>query len=321
MGVHRPRHRRRQRLRRAGRLRAHHSRRARPDQERGGAGRRARPRDHARHREAHGQRDPEEQARVSSAPTRSAQGLAGAGSSSPDRASRPTATSSTTSSTATTRTRPTRSASRLANKVGYAPAGLGTFLTKLADATRTQTGAERLVRVAPADQGAHRRTSSKPIKEQKLTATATVAARYAKTHHLRRQAAGRDCDGRRGLARPGRRRRRQEGRREEGRRTKKEEDRRRAAAARQDRLEPAATRRRARRPSHRPAREDGDPDRDAEGRSEPEQGARHDQPRPSSTRSRRASRSASRMAVACYHILAPDRGRRRTGGDARDHRA
>ena len=58
VGIHRARHRRRQRLRGAGRSRAHHARRARPDQERSGTGRRARARDHARHREAHDQRDP-----------------------------------------------------------------------------------------------------------------------------------------------------------------------------------------------------------------------------------------------------------------------
>ena len=62
--VHRARHRRRQRVRGAGRLRAHHARRAGAHQERGRAGRRARPRDHPRHREAHHQGHPEEQGRA-----------------------------------------------------------------------------------------------------------------------------------------------------------------------------------------------------------------------------------------------------------------
>ena len=51
----------RQRLCRAGRLRPHHARRAGADPGRSGAGRRARPRDHPRHREAHDPRDSEEQ--------------------------------------------------------------------------------------------------------------------------------------------------------------------------------------------------------------------------------------------------------------------
>ena len=50
LGVHRARHRWRERVRRAGRHRAHHPRRARADQERSGARRRARARDRAHHR-------------------------------------------------------------------------------------------------------------------------------------------------------------------------------------------------------------------------------------------------------------------------------
>ena len=60
--VHRPRHRRRQRLRGARRLRPHHQGRAGQPEERSRAGRRARPRDHPRHREAHHPRHPEGQA-------------------------------------------------------------------------------------------------------------------------------------------------------------------------------------------------------------------------------------------------------------------
>ena len=62
--VHRARHRRRQRVCGARRLRAHHPRRARADQERSGARRRARPRDRARRAEAHGERHPKEQGRA-----------------------------------------------------------------------------------------------------------------------------------------------------------------------------------------------------------------------------------------------------------------
>ena len=57
--VHRARHRRRQRVCGAGRVHPHHARRARADPERGGARGRARPRDLARDREAHDQRDQE----------------------------------------------------------------------------------------------------------------------------------------------------------------------------------------------------------------------------------------------------------------------
>ena len=67
LDVHRPRHRRRERVCRARRLRAHHARRARADQDRGGAGRRARARDHPRRAQTHGERHSEEQGACSSA--------------------------------------------------------------------------------------------------------------------------------------------------------------------------------------------------------------------------------------------------------------
>ncbi len=57
LAVHRARHRRCERLCVAGRDRSRHARAARPGQERSGAGRRARSRNHSRDREAHGPRD------------------------------------------------------------------------------------------------------------------------------------------------------------------------------------------------------------------------------------------------------------------------
>ena len=97
-------------------------------------------RDHARHREAHGQRDSEEQDRRARRPTQSGNGRPGAG---PHRQVRRAGLQRhprTTSSAATTRTRRTRRASQLANKVGYAPSGLATFAHQ---AGRAQQGACR----------------------------------------------------------------------------------------------------------------------------------------------------------------------------------
>ena len=69
---------------------------------------------------------------------------------------------------------------RLANKVGYNPSGLGTFLTKLVDRNKEQTGEKRngLFASHPETKG---RISDleKQIKSEKLNATALVEPRYA----------------------------------------------------------------------------------------------------------------------------------------------
>ena len=157
VGVHRPRHRRRERVRLARRPRAHHPRRARVDQERGGAGRRARARSRAHHEEAHRQRDPEEQAAWSWRPTMAPgsnaliEGLANAAYDNIvekgfDRGDEEDADAV---------------GIRLANKVGYNPAGLGTFLDQAGGAEQgSEQRAQRAVRLAPGDEGTHRQAES-----------------------------------------------------------------------------------------------------------------------------------------------------------------
>ena len=136
LAVHRARHRRRQRLCRARRLRPHHARAARPDEDRGGARRRARPRDHPRHREAHGARDPESQhGSVGRRANEAAVPLAGEAVSKLV-GGRLTRSCSRTSSVGTTRWRPTASASRSPTRSGYSPSGLGDVL-KAIDARNT----------------------------------------------------------------------------------------------------------------------------------------------------------------------------------------
>jgi predicted Zn-dependent protease len=69
----------------------------------------------------------------------------------------------------------------LANKVGYAPTGLGTFLTKLADRAKAANQAEPSGLFASHPAIKDRIDNlTKVIKDQKLNATATVAARYTK---------------------------------------------------------------------------------------------------------------------------------------------
>jgi predicted Zn-dependent protease len=70
----------------------------------------------------------------------------------------------------------------LANKVGYSPAGLGRFLTKLSDRAKAANQAEPSGLFASHPAIKDRIDNlSKVIKDQKLNATATVAARYTKT--------------------------------------------------------------------------------------------------------------------------------------------
>lgn len=69
---------------------------------------------------------------------------------------------------------------RLANKVGYAPSGLGTFLTKLAARNKEQSDKERngLFASHPETQG-RINDLNRQIKSEKLASTATVQPRYA----------------------------------------------------------------------------------------------------------------------------------------------
>ena len=113
LDVRRARHRRRQRVCRARRLRPHHARRAGADSERGRAGRRARPRDRARHGEAHDQRDQEGEGALARSPSATRAGFIEA-------AGQQGATRSSLENNfdRDDERRPTRSGSILANKVG-----------------------------------------------------------------------------------------------------------------------------------------------------------------------------------------------------------
>ena len=174
MGVHRPRYRRRERVRGAGRDRAHHPRGAGDDQERSGAGRRAGARGRARRSEAHGEGDRDRASGSSSGPT----SPPAAGSGSTPSPTRSTTTSSRTASTGPRRTTPTTSAPRLANKVGYNPSGLGAFLTKLMDRNKGATEKNGLFASHPDTQSRIDRLA-RQITAGKLAATAMVAPRYA----------------------------------------------------------------------------------------------------------------------------------------------
>jgi len=70
----------------------------------------------------------------------------------------------------------------LANKVGYSPAGLGTFLTKLSDRATAANQSEPSGLFASHPQIKDRIDNlTKTIKDKKLNAAAIVAARYTKT--------------------------------------------------------------------------------------------------------------------------------------------
>jgi len=68
---------------------------------------------------------------------------------------------------------------QLANKVGYAPTGLGSFLQKLGDRNKNATQKRGLFASHP-DLKDRIDRLAKQIKSEKLTATATVEARYLK---------------------------------------------------------------------------------------------------------------------------------------------
>jgi len=69
---------------------------------------------------------------------------------------------------------------RLANTLGYAPAGLGAFLTRLSDRNKDLKEPSGVFASHPATRSRVDRLT-KQIKSEKLTATATVAARYKAT--------------------------------------------------------------------------------------------------------------------------------------------
>lgn len=69
---------------------------------------------------------------------------------------------------------------RLANTIGYAPAGLGGFLTKLADRNKALKEPSGVFASHPATQ-ARLQKITQLITREKLAATATVAARYTST--------------------------------------------------------------------------------------------------------------------------------------------
>lgn len=69
---------------------------------------------------------------------------------------------------------------RLANKVGYAPNGLGGFLTKLADRNKSLKEPSGVFASHPATQ-ARLQKLTQLISKEKLTAAATVTARYTAT--------------------------------------------------------------------------------------------------------------------------------------------
>ena len=109
----------------------------------------------------------------------------------------------------------------LANQVGYSPAGLGTFLTKLSDRATAANQSEASGLFASHPLVKDRLDSlAKVIKDKKLNATATVAARYAKTITLEAKpmsAIATVAEGSRGLAGSG-----SEGEKKEADKDKKE---------------------------------------------------------------------------------------------------
>ncbi len=91
---------------------------------------------------------------------------------------------------------------RLANKAGYSPAGLGTFLTKLAARNKSATTRNALFASHPETEGRISKMNGQ-IKAEKLGATNTVAARYTSTIKFEAKSTAEIAgvaDGSRGLA-------------------------------------------------------------------------------------------------------------------------
>ncbi len=204
--VRRARHRRRERVRGSRRVRAHHAWRPGAHPERSRAGRRARARDRARHTEAHAHGDPEIQ---SDQPRRPGDPQGKPSRRPPIKA---TKSCSRTTSIAATRWRPTRSASTLANGAGYSPAGLGAFLTRLADRNKALKERSGIFASHP-ETKARIDALAKVVSSGKLASAATVSARYstvdqlhARACQLRGRWSWRDADRIRKLRRAGSRR-------------------------------------------------------------------------------------------------------------------
>ena len=87
----------------------------------------------------------------------------------------------------------------LANKVGYAPGALSDVLTRIAERNKDQAEPNGMFASHPLIKD-RLSNIAKVIKDGKLTSTATVAARYTKHDHVRRQAARGDRSHRRARA-------------------------------------------------------------------------------------------------------------------------
>ena len=91
---------------------------------------------------------------------------------------------------------------RLANKTGYSPAGLGTFLSKLAERNKSATTRNALFASHPETEGRISKMN-RQIKSENLAAASTVAARYTTTIKFDAKSAAEVAavaDGSRGLA-------------------------------------------------------------------------------------------------------------------------
>ena len=143
------------------------------DEERGGTGRRARPRDHPRHREAHHPRHPEGQGWCRWARTKRSSGNKALFGKLVDKAT-------DVVMAGFGRGEELESDSKgvvLANKVGYEPHGLPAFLSTLLDRNKNSTQKQGLFASHPEMQERLDKLAS-IIKTQKLAGTATVVARF-----------------------------------------------------------------------------------------------------------------------------------------------
>ena len=109
---------------------------------------------------------------------------------------------------------------RLANKAGYAPNGLATFLGKLAERNKNTPTRNALFASHPETQGRIEKIGNQ-VKSEKLAAAAMVEPRYVSQIKFEAKPCQRSRDGRRRNARGRRRRKGKEGR--EAARGKEEE--------------------------------------------------------------------------------------------------
>ena len=169
--VRRARHGRHQRVCRAGRIRAHHARRAGAHPERGGARRGARTRNQPRDVEAHDHSDSEDRSCW-------AQPLQQPGRPSfRKRRTAATRSCSRTTSIAATRWPPTSPASSSRARPATRRSGLGAFLTRLAERNKDLKDRSGIFASHP-ETDARLTGLKKVISDEQLATTATVAARY-----------------------------------------------------------------------------------------------------------------------------------------------